>query len=187
MKKLAIVITMLFAYAALNAQNEQSPSAEKANTKKSENEMESSRRPLKKLEGTEVTMSTKNNFAADFPNVTNARWARSENFDEATFTQNGKEMTAYYDYDGEFVGTTNPINFSDLPDRAQKIIQDKYKDYKVEQVIFFDDNDKSDVDMVLWSTQFDDEDLYFALLAKGNKRIIVKTNPSGNVSLFKEL
>lgn len=187
MKKLAILITMLFAFFALNAQNKQSPSAEKTNIKKSETETKSARVPLKKLEGKSVTERTKNNFAVDFPDVTDAKWTRSENFDEATFTRDGKEMTAYYDYDGDFVGTTSVITFADLPERAQKIIKDKYQDYKVEQVVFFDDNDKSDTDMILWATQFDDEDLYFAVLAKGSNKIIIKTDPSGNVSLFKEL
>ena len=184
MKKLATLITMVFAFFAINAQPQLD---EKANTNTPEKVTKPARVPLKKLEGTSVSARTKSNFAVDFPDITDAQWTRSENFDEATFTRDGQKTTAYYDYEGDLVGSTTPKTFADLPARAQKLINEKYKDYKVDQVIFFDDNDRSDTDMILWATQFDDEDLYFAQLSKGSSKIIVKTDPTGNVSLFKEI
>jgi hypothetical protein len=37
---------------------------------------------------------------------------------------------------------------------------------------------------VLWATQFDSEDLYFAELDKGPDKIVVQITPSGEVSYF---
>ncbi len=64
--------------------------------------------------------------------------------------------------------------FKDLPAKGQQEIKGKYKDYGIGSVIYFDDNEKIDSDMVLWATQFNDEDLYFAELTKANKKIIVR-------------
>lgn len=143
--------------------------------------------PLKKLTGKEVSSLAKNNFIADFGNLPNVTWARMENFDQVTFMKGNVKMTAYYDSEGNLVGTTEPKTFADLPDKGQKEIKAKYANYKVEAVTFFDDNEKNDTDMVLWSTQFDDEDLYFAELSKGASTIVVRVTPSGGVDFFKTL
>ena len=144
--------------------------------------------PLKKLEGKEINSMAKDNFVKEFGNIPNVKWVRSANFDEATFLQKGKEMKAYFGYDGKFVGTTTHVTFADLPASAQSEIKTRYKDYTIDPVIvFFDDNELNETDMLLYDTQFDDADNYFVLLTKGSKKIILQVNTEGTVFFFKEL
>jgi hypothetical protein len=183
MKKLALLATaLLFTSGLVFAQ----PQTKKA-VKTEKNEMKTERVALKKLEGNMVSNQAKSNFEMDFGNVSGAQWKRVDTYDEVTFTANGVKEKAFYDGDGNLVGTTQKKTFADIPARAQKEIKEKYKDYSIGPVVFFDDNEANDTDMILWATQFDDEDLYFVELTKGPEKIIVKVDPSGGVGFFKKL
>ncbi len=168
---LALSITLLFAVSVVFGQ-----AAKKART------------PLKKLEGKEVSIVSKNSFATEFGSIPNVKWARSANFDEATFIKDGKEMRAFFDEEGNLVGTTSHVKFADIPAKAQKEIKAKYGDYSINPIIvFFDDNEKVDTDMILYGTQFEDADNYFVELSKGTRKIILQVTPEGLVTFFKEL
>ncbi|MDP4223184.1 MAG: hypothetical protein Q8868_07725 [Bacteroidota bacterium] len=144
--------------------------------------------PLKKLAGKDINIVSKNNFNSEFGNITNVKWEKSAYFDEATFTKNGKEMKAFFDDEGNFVGTTSHVTFADIPANGQKEIKSKYKDYSINPVIvFFDDNEKVDTDMILYGTQFEDADNYFVELSKGTKKIVLQVNPEGMVNYFTEI
>lgn len=171
------------AIASLNTGTSKSDNTEKR-IKKEERE---EKRELKKLEGPQVSSLSKTNFYGDFGNVGEVNWERSTYFDEATFTQGNTAETSYYDDMSDLVGTTSAKTFADLPANAQKNINNKYKDYKVANVVFFDDNEYNDTDMSLYDTRFDDEDNYFVELIKDNKQIILRVNPAGGVYFFKNL
>jgi hypothetical protein len=96
-------------------------------------------------------------------------------------------LTAFYDVDGKLVGTTQYVTFASIPPKGQEEIKKHYKDYTIGKVVFFDDNEANESDMVLWESQFDDENNYFAELTKGNKTIIVRIDSNGALSFFKEL
>jgi hypothetical protein len=147
-------------------------------------EKKEERKALRKLEGQEPSYQSREQFAQDFDQVSNVEWKRTRFFDEATFTKDEKTMTAFYDYENKLVGTTEVKAFTDLPASAQKTINKKYKDYSVQKVIMFDDNEDNDTDMLLYGHQFDDADNYFVELQQGNKAIIVQVDMIGDVSFF---
>jgi hypothetical protein len=179
MKRLAIVsLVILFALSIVQGQTKNTE------TKK---EQKAERAALRKLEGTNVSAMAKNSFSADFGNVPNVQWKRVGTYDEAQFMKDGKEIKAFYDFDSKLVGTTKGVTFADVPAAGQKEINKRYKDYKIESVIFFDDNEANETDMILYGIQFDDEDNYFVELTKGTKRIILQVISSGEVFFFKEL
>jgi hypothetical protein len=149
-------------------------------------EKKADKKELRKLEGSEVSYQSKQAFYKDFGNIPVLSWKRSMYFDEATFMQDGQKMTAFYDYDSELVGTTTSKKFSDLPMSAQNYINKKYKDYTKGAIILFDDNEYNDTDMMLYGSQFDDEDNYFVSLKKNNKQIILKVDMSGYVNTFQQ-
>ena len=184
MKRIAIVLfalSFVFAFEQTQAQVLQN------NPKKEINhEKRMHRRELKKLSGSTVSENSKSSFAKEFGKIPVA-WVRSVHFDEATFMKNGKQMKAYYDQDGIQVGTTSYVNFTDLPAIGQKNLQKYYKDYKIGKIIFFDDNEYNDTEMMLFDSQFNDEDNYFVELSKGNNKIVVSVKPNGDVSFFKQL
>lgn len=179
MKKSAIAsIVFLFAIFLAHGQ------PMKEETKK---EQKKERIALKTLEGANVSESAKNSFNAGFGDQTNVHWKRTGTFDEAVFTMDGKEMTAFYDIEGRLVGTTKPASFSDLPANGQLDIKTKYKGYSIGPVIFFDDNEANPTDMVMYGTQFDDSDTYLVELAKGTNKIVVQVDKRGMVSFFRQL
>jgi len=143
--------------------------------------------PLKKLSGTKVSDLSKTNFYSDFGKLSNVQWHRLATFDEATFTKNGQKMTAFYDVNSILVGTTSAKKFSDLPANGQKEIKARYKEYKIGPVIFFDDNDKNETDMMMYNIQFDDADSYFVELTKANEKIVVQVMSDGGVNFFKKI
>jgi hypothetical protein len=186
MKKSAVlIVTFLF---LLSVAHGQTQNASKEQKKEAKKEMKAERVALKKLEGTTVSPKAKDSFIVDFGNIPNVMWKRSGNFDEARFTnKDGKSMTAYYDISGKLVGTTSVATFADLPAKGQQEIKNKYKDYTIGPVIFYDDNEQNETDMVLYAVQFDDADNYFVELTKGTNRIVVVVNMAGNVTFFKQL
>jgi hypothetical protein len=179
MKRLAIAsLVFLFAVSLIQGQTKSTE------TKK---EQKAGRVALKNLEGTNVSAMSKNNFTVDFGSLPNVQWKRVGTYDEATFMKDGKEVKAFYDFDAHLVGTTQHVTFADVPAQGQKEIKNNYKDYKIESVIFFDDNEANETDMILYGVQFDDEDNYFVELSKGSKKIMVHVISSGEVFFFKEL
>jgi hypothetical protein len=181
MKRLAFLsLTILFAISAAYGHAQKSSNTQTMETNKE-------RVPLKKLEGDKVSAIARESFIADFGNVPNVKWQRSGTFDEAIFMKDGKEMIANYDIGGRLVGTTKVVTLADVPSKGQQEITKRYKDYKASTVIFYDDNEANDTDMIMYGVQFDDADNYFVELTKGNSKIVVRVDMKGEVFFFKQL
>lgn len=73
---------------------------------------------------------------------------------------------------------------ADLPAKAQINIKEYLKGYTAGDVLFYDDDEVNETDMILFGNQFDDKDSYFVELTKGNKKIIVQVAMDGDVSYF---
>lgn len=192
MKKLAILsLTFLLAIGVIRIQAQEKEKAAikeiKKEVKTEKKELKTERKELRKLERTEVGTISKNSFYEAFGDVPNVKWRSSAYYDEATFTKDGHEMTAFFDFDEKLVGTTTVKTFADVPARGQKAIKTKYKDYTVGPVIFYDDNEFNDTDMMLYGLQFEDEDNYFVELTKENSKIVVRVNAAGEMFFFKKL
>jgi hypothetical protein len=186
MKKLLFLsIVFLLAMSSAYAQNGNSDKEKVSESKKGQ---KSERISLRKLEGTEVSRESKDNFTIDFPDVTDVQSKRVNTYDEFQFLdKNGKLLKAYYDFEGNLVGTTQEKTIEELPAKSQVEIKKMYPGYSVDQVIYFKDNEENDTDMILFGMQFDDVDNYFVGLSKGNKKVVLEVNLNGNVSIFKEL
>ena len=158
-----------------------------SNTVKKEKRIEKrgDRRELRRLEGTKVSNTSMKNFTIDFANVSNVNWTRTSNYDIANFTLKGKELKAYYDSDSQLVGTTQYKTIEDLPEKGQKILRDKYKDYSIGEIMFFNNNDLNKSPMLLWGTEIVDQSSYFVELTNATKKIVVNVDLGGNVSRFK--
>ncbi len=184
MKKLILIAAILLtAHAIMLAQaNPDKTVASNAKMQKKEH-----RQAVKAEEKNRVAMKTRQQFALDFPGATNVAYSRGQDFDEAIFTLNGKQLKAYYDNDFELIGTTQTKQFSDIPKVAQRYIQSHYKDYSINKVILFDDNEMNETDMILYGNSFPDEDNYFIELANASQKIILKSDELGNVSFFKDM
>lgn len=183
-KSFIITIALFLALATVQARPGQDGKSGNGETVK---EMKSGRIPLHKLEGNNVSEMAKNNFNTDFPNVSDLHWKRNGTFDEASFIKAGKQMTAFYDYEGNLVGSTRAAKLSELPEAAQNEIKTRYKGYKIGPVIFFKDNESNATDMILYGVQFDDADTWLVELRKGAEGIVVQVLKDGEVSYFTRL
>ncbi|MFB6454801.1 hypothetical protein ACE38W_05975 [Chitinophaga sp. Hz27] len=157
---------------------------EKAIKKEEKPEKKEERKAMKHLEGTEVSQATRNQFYEDFGKVPVSKWERDPYLDLIYFNKDGVNAIAYYDADHNLVGTVYDKTFADLPEKAQKYIDDKMSDYTKGKVIYYKDNEQNDTDMILYRTQFDDADNYFIELAKGGKTNVYEVSPLGNVTFF---
>jgi hypothetical protein len=184
MKRLLfLLMLMLFTLSAEHAQSQTSYAENSGGTGKT---MKTGMKPLKKMSGVSVSGIAKNNFRTDFPDADRVEWKRDNVFDRVTFTdKDHKDKTAYYDYDGTLVGTTQFTSFSDIPMKAQKEIKARYGDYNIEYVLLYIANQANQTDMLLYDIQFKSTDNYFLGLTKGDQKIVLQVKNEGTVYKFK--
>ena len=77
------------------------------------------KKTLRKLAGTKVSEQSQATFYVQFGNVKDVQWERQDYFDVAAFDKDGQHMKAYFDNDGEMVGTSIQTNLKALPVKAQ--------------------------------------------------------------------
>ncbi len=150
-------------------------------------ETKAERKEVRKEDRNMVSDVSKENFVSDFGRIPNVKWEKSQLFDEAEFTKDGHQYKAFYSDDSKLIGTTTEKTFADLPKNAQKDIQKHYGEYKVDKVVYFEDNQENDQDMQLYGSQFEDADNYFVELSNKDKNIVIQINPKGQIYFFKEL
>ena len=139
---------------------------------------------LKRSKPKYISYKAQEQFRIDFGNIPEVIWRSEANFDVATFKKDGTVESAYYDYYAGLVGTTIQKSFEDMPLKAREYINKHYGDYTKGDVILFDDDEYSETDMTLFGRQFEDQDNYFIELTKNDKRIVLESDPDGNVTYF---
>ena len=130
----------------------------------------------------EADLVIKNQFTADFPDAKNVYFVRVKDLNEVSFTQNKEKINAYYDDRDQLLGTIRKESFTDLPDNAQKEIQNKYPGYTIGNVVKFDDSESDVTEIILYGKSLDDADNYFVELKNDSKAIVVKVDLSGEVN-----
>jgi hypothetical protein len=122
-----------------------------------------------------VSQAVKNSFHAEFGVQSNLNWNQTENFDVASFDEEGQIVNAYFTKDGALEGKTYLKKWADLPFQAQVILVQRYKDYDVESVF------------VYYGKSLNNAGNYFVSLSKDNRTILVQVNEKGNTTLYKRL
>ncbi|AWG20104.1 hypothetical protein FFWV33_00505 [Flavobacterium faecale] len=136
---------------------------------------------IRYLKTIEVNPDTKLQFKEDFKSVSNADWSADTYYTCAKFNQNGQTLTAYYDNDSKLIGTTTAKKLSDLPLATQNSITNKYSDYKIKSVLYFNDNAASDSDLFMLDKQFNDTDCFFVILTNAKQKITLQLNDAGQI------
>jgi hypothetical protein len=130
---------------------------------------------------------TRVNFYVDFGYIPIVGWEFSDELDKISFLKDGVLCTAYYDFDSKLIGTISNVTVADLPAHALDKINKTYNGYTVGDVIFFDDNELNETDMIYYNRRFDNEDKYFVELKNDKEKIVVQVNDVGDVSFFTAL
>ncbi|WP_153795891.1 hypothetical protein [Foetidibacter luteolus] len=131
-----------------------------------------------------IPATVSSSFNANFPDVSNPSWSWDQQYLKATFVEGTTSANAFFSSDGTLEGTIKSANFYALPASAQEHINNKYKDYTVEETILFTDNDPY-VDSRMFGYE-DSPSNYFVSLKKDNKELILKVDLDGSVSYYHE-
>jgi hypothetical protein len=145
------------------------------------------KRDLSEFELKNFSNQTRANFYSDFGYIPITNWEITDQFDKISFMKNNILYTAYYDSNSELVGTISIASVSDLPAHALQDISKKYNGYTVGNIVFYDDNESNQTDMMYYRQQFDTEDKYFVELQNDKEKIVVQVNTVGDVSFFRTL
>lgn len=131
-----------------------------------------------------IPATVTSSFEENFPGVTNVVWQPDNIYMKAVFVKDNASENAYFTYDGDLMGTTKSVAFTDLPATAQKHIQEKYKDYQVDETILFNDNDAEN-ESEIFSVP-DNEINYLVSLKKDNKILVLKVTTDGQTAYYTE-
>ena len=138
-----------------------------------------------------VSVFTVNQFASDFPDVTDIHFDREKDHDVITYTQSGRINTAYYDDNNELMGTIHNRSIQDLPADAQTEIAKRYADYTVVRVVRFNANSDNESyidnnsELPFYGDSSETSSNYFVELKNNdNKAIVLMVGLSGEVSFF---
>jgi len=125
-----------------------------------------------------VTYQALNHFTADFKGAKNPAWTVTANCQKVTFTLGDAQLTAFYNFSGDYIGTTQDVAYKVIPADAQKTIASKYAGYTVGEVIKYENFD-GEADLP--------SSAYFVDLKKDKSEILVKVTPDENVTFFKKV
>ena len=126
-----------------------------------------------------ITSTALTHFATDFNTITDVTWSVSANCQKATFLQDGVTTTAFYDLSGQFIGTTNNVDYAIIPYDTKQTIAKKYAGYDVAEVIKFKyDGPNAQINPIV----------YFIDLKKGDEsEVVLRTAPGEGLSFYKKV
>jgi hypothetical protein len=120
------------------------------------------------------TVSTKvtEHFAASFKNANNVSWKADGRYDKVSFVLAGEKVDAFYDTEGDLIGTSRTLAFDKLPKSALETITTKYTypEYQLKDCIEFTNSSK--------------EKNFYVSLERKNETIVLEINKVGGVSVF---
>lgn len=123
-----------------------------------------------------VSDNTLRNFGYTFYRATDVSWSITDEYQKATFTQNGITSFAIYDKTGNLLVATQTAKVSEFPARAQEIIESSYKNYKVSNAV------KVLARPVDYKYSDDTGSFWVSLVGEG-EHIVLLVSPSANVSV----
>jgi hypothetical protein len=121
---------------------------------------------------TTVNARIASRFSSDFADATNVEWKTTDSYTKASFVLDGKTVEAFYNLQGEIIGTSTAINVSVLPKKAQNTIAVKYAGYALKEAISFTDAD--DVKHQYISLEKENTKLAFEVFANGTLSLLSK-------------
>ena len=116
---------------------------------------------------TRVPAVVKTSFNRKFPTVKKAHWAREGKTEwEAEFTMNGKDMSANFDFQGNWKETETTLKSTALSYKVMETLSKQFPGYSVEDVSF---------------TKTPKYSAYEIVIEKGESRLEVTINKMGQV------
>src|SRR3954454_7710478 len=90
-----------------------------------------------------VSLIVAKSFETAYPRVNKVQWVVTKDYTKATFTINDIKTEAFYNSNGEFIGSSQATSLEDLPTYAKRGLAKKYSGYIVKEAIKFEGNDET--------------------------------------------
>jgi hypothetical protein len=119
---------------------------------------------------TKVSSIAKRSFQTDFNQASNVIWTAGEDYSKVTFTLNNVRMEAFYEANGDIIGTSKAISLDELPVTAKRSFTKKFSNYNVKEAIRFEGKDDA---------------AYFISAEDDKQLVIVKIDQFGRLSTVK--
>ncbi len=129
--------------------------------------------------GAAASYAVQQQFTTDFSGAENVVWHITKDVEKADFTINGVKKTAFYNINGDFLGTTQVIGYSAIPAKSQKLIAEEYKGYVAGDVIVYQANEQ--VNNTIEPTT------YFVVLKSDKHEVLVRVTETGAIEFFKQV
>ncbi|HEX9510663.1 MAG TPA: hypothetical protein VF939_09275 [Puia sp.] len=113
------------------------------------------------------------NFNKTFPQATEVVYKVTEKFIKVNFTWHNMKLQAFYDLDGNSIGTSREIAVKDLPLSYLLSIKKEYPGYEPTEAIEFD--------------QTDSGLSYYVTVVSPQKAYVLKVSTDGTIEVFKKM
>ena len=119
-----------------------------------------------------ISNKVSEHFSSSFAKAKNVTWKSSEKFDKVSFVLNNEQVAAFYDTEGDLIGTSKTIALEKLPKAALETITTKYTfpEFQLKDCIEF--------------TNASNEKNYYVAFGKKNEDLVIEITRSGAVSVF---
>ena len=125
--------------------------------------------------GTSASTKVNKHFTESFSKAKNVSWKTDSRFEKVSFELGNEKVTAFYDTDGDLIGTSKNVAFDKLPKGAIETITTKYTfpEYQVKECIEFSNatNEKN----------------YYVSFDTSNETVVLEINKASIVSVFDKI
>ena len=122
-------------------------------------------------DGKDVNQSVLKSFRKEFAGAQNATWQEvGPGILRVSFSYQQKNVSAFFDADGDVIATSTYIAEEHLPLPVLKALNEKYADFKKTEIIEY---------------TMDNETKYLVTVAKENETLVLKIGSTGYLEVYK--
>lgn len=134
----------------------------------------------KKDDSKEISYNAKKQLESEFAGAKDVSWTVNDDYQKASFTLEGKKLTAIFDVQGSYLAATQLVAFDELPAEAKRSITKFYKGYEFSEAIKIVARPSNDY-------QSNDVGTYWIDLAKDNKQVYLNYTETTGLSFYKKV
>ncbi|WP_207420930.1 hypothetical protein [Desertivirga brevis] len=134
----------------------------------------------KKDDSKNISYNAKRQLEAEFAGAKDVTWTANTDYQKASFSFEGKKITALFDIQGNYLGATQVVAFEELPAEAKKSIEKYYKGFAFSGALKVVARPSNDY-------QSNDVGTYWIDLAKDSKEVYLNYTSSTGLSFYKNV
>lgn len=122
-------------------------------------------------DGKDVNQSVLKSFKKEFAGAENATWQEvGSGILRVTFSYQHKNVSAFFDADGDVIATSTFVSEEHLPLPVLKAVNEKYSDFKKTEIVEY---------------TMDNETKYLITIVNGNENMVLKVGGNGSIEVYK--